>query len=172
MVLTYLGGWYLHWRTLAWICNIFIVVPCLVCIIIHESPSWLILRGKYEQAKKSLQWIHKYQKPPREVVTRVTNHHHRLTKLLMFQQETFAELQYKLLQEEQEKKKEEQQRLKNQRGIRFVLGEFTKPTGWKPLVILTGLFFFQHFSGIYITMFYSITFIQVTKKIYLHFFHL
>lgn len=67
MVLTYLGGWYLHWRTLAWICNIFIIVPCLVCIIIHESPSWLILKGKYEQAKKSLDWIHKYQKPPGEV---------------------------------------------------------------------------------------------------------
>lgn len=162
MVLTYLGGWYLHWRTLAWICNVFIVVPCLVCIIIHESPSWLILRGKYEQARKSLQWIHKYQKPPREVVTSYPTKSPSNNKILILQQETFADLQYKLLQEEQEKKKEEQQKLKNQRGVKFIVGEFLKPTGWKPLVILTGLFFFQHFSGIYVTMFYSITFIQVT----------
>ncbi|KAH1018959.1 hypothetical protein HUJ05_006630 [Dendroctonus ponderosae] len=141
MVLTYLGGWYLHWRTLAWVCNVFIIVPCLVCIIIHESPSWLILKGKYEQAKKSLEWIHKYQKPPGE-------------------QETFADLQYKILHEEQQKKKEEQEKQKNQKGVKFIIQEFLKPTGWKPLVILTGLFFFQHFSGIYITMFYSISFIQ------------
>ncbi|XP_019766739.2 facilitated trehalose transporter Tret1 isoform X2 [Dendroctonus ponderosae] len=140
MVLTYLGGWYLHWRTLAWVCNVFIIVPCLVCIIIHESPSWLILKGKYEQAKKSLEWIHKYQKPPGE--------------------ETFADLQYKILHEEQQKKKEEQEKQKNQKGVKFIIQEFLKPTGWKPLVILTGLFFFQHFSGIYITMFYSISFIQ------------
>ncbi|XP_066144663.1 facilitated trehalose transporter Tret1-like isoform X2 [Euwallacea fornicatus] len=141
MVLTYIGGWYLHWRTLAWICNIFIVIPCLVCIIIHESPSWLILRGKYDQAKKSLQWIHKYQKPAGE-------------------QETYADLQYKILQEEQQKKKEEQDKMKAKKGIKFIMHEFLKPTGWKPLIILCGLFFFQHFSGIYITMFYSITFIQ------------
>lgn len=143
MVLTYFLGWYLHWRTLAWICNIFIVIPCLVCIIIHESPSWLILRGKYDQAKKSLEWIHKYQIKPGGRVG-----------------ETFAELQYKVLQAEQEKKKEEQEKQKNQKGIKFIMGEFAKPTGWKPLVILTGLFFFQHFSGIYITMFYSISFIE------------
>ncbi|XP_050299528.1 facilitated trehalose transporter Tret1-like isoform X2 [Anthonomus grandis grandis] len=141
MVLTYMLGWYLHWRTLAWICNVFIIVPCLVCIIIHESPSWLILKGKYDQAKKSLNWIHKYQKKPGE-------------------QETYADLQYKILQEEQEKKKIELAKQKSQKGIRFIMQEFLKPTGWKPLLILTGLFFFQHFSGIYITMFYSISFIQ------------
>ncbi|XP_076256617.1 facilitated trehalose transporter Tret1-2 homolog isoform X1 [Rhynchophorus ferrugineus] len=140
MVLTYFLGWYLHWRILAWICNIFIVVPCLVCMVIHESPSWLILKGRYDQAKKSLQWIHKYQKPPGE-------------------QETYAELQYKLLQEEQEKKKEQKSEI-TKKGLRFLVNEFLKPTGWKPLIILTGLFFFQHFSGIYITMFYSISFIE------------
>ncbi|KAL1501228.1 hypothetical protein ABEB36_006594 [Hypothenemus hampei] len=141
MVLTYLGGWYLHWRTLAWVCNIFIVTPCLMCIIIHESPSWLILRGKYEQAKKSLEWIHKYQKSPGE-------------------QESYADLQYKFLEEEQRRKNEEIQQQKNQKGIKYIIQEFLKPTGWKPLFILNGLFFFQHFSGIYITMFYSISFIQ------------
>lgn len=39
--------------------------------------------------------------------------------------------------------------------------EFMKPTGYKPVAILSGLFFFQHFSGIFITMFYSISFIEV-----------
>lgn len=140
MVLTYLGGWYLHWRHLAWICNIFIIVPCLVCMVLPESPSWLILKGKYDQAKKSLEWIHKYQKPVDEQVS-------------------FAELQYKVLQEEQQKKKDEAKKHVG-KGLKFIIQQFGKPTGWKPLVILTGLFFFQNFSGIYITMFYSISFIE------------
>ncbi|KAJ8921191.1 hypothetical protein NQ315_013663 [Exocentrus adspersus] len=141
MVLTYLGGWILHWRTLAWISNIFIVLPCITCIFIHESPSWLILKGKLDAAKKSLDWIHKYQPKPEN------------------SKETYAELQFHLLKEEQQKKKEENMN-NDQKAIKVILLEFMKPTGYKPILILNGLFFFQHFSGIYITMFYSISFIE------------
>lgn len=68
MVLTYLGGWILHWRTLAWISNVFIVVPSLSCVFIHESPSWLVWKGRTEEAKRALNWLHKYQAKPRNTV--------------------------------------------------------------------------------------------------------
>lgn len=81
----------------------------------------------------------------------------------ILQKETYAELQFNLLQEEQQKKKEENAN-SNNKGIKAVILEFLKPTGYKPIIILNGLFFFQHFSGIYITMFYSISFIEVKAR--------
>lgn len=38
---------------------------------------------------------------------------------------------------------------------------FLNPTGYKPLLALFGLFVIQQFSGIYITLFYAVTFFQV-----------
>lgn len=39
---------------------------------------------------------------------------------------------------------------------------FLKPTGYKPLFVLFWLFLIQQYSGIYITLFYSVTFFQVS----------
>lgn len=41
---------------------------------------------------------------------------------------------------------------------------FMKPTGYKPLLALAGLFTIQQFSGIYITLFYAVTFFQVSSQ--------
>lgn len=122
MVLTYLGGWLLHWRMLAWICNIFIIGPCILCQLIPESPAWLVLKGRMEAAKKSLIWINKYQpQPPNKTAS-------------------LAELKLIQLQEETKSKQEENQR-KHQRGFRLVVKEFLKPTAYKPLIFFMGLFF-------------------------------
>lgn len=40
---------------------------------------------------------------------------------------------------------------------------FLKPTGYKPLIILFWLFLIQQFSGIYITLFFAVTFFQVNS---------
>jgi hypothetical protein len=48
---------------------------------------------------------------------------------------------------------------------RFFKG-FSKPTGYKPALILLMLFTFQQFSGIYITIFYAVTFFQVSSYWY------
>uniref|UniRef100_A0A1B6CY98 Major facilitator superfamily (MFS) profile domain-containing protein n=1 Tax=Clastoptera arizonana TaxID=38151 RepID=A0A1B6CY98_9HEMI len=37
---------------------------------------------------------------------------------------------------------------------------FLKPTGFKPLFLLLSLFFFQNFTGVYITIFYAVSFFQ------------
>lgn len=41
---------------------------------------------------------------------------------------------------------------------------FFRPTGYKPMIILFFLFLIQQFSGIYITLFYAVTFMQVMSK--------
>jgi hypothetical protein len=45
-------------------------------------------------------------------------------------------------------------------------GGFLKPTGYKPLMIMFWLFFLQQFSGIYVTLFYAVTFFTVKKIIF------
>lgn len=40
---------------------------------------------------------------------------------------------------------------------------FFRPTGYKPMIMLFFLFLIQQFSGIYITLFYAVTFFQVSK---------
>ncbi|XP_044260290.1 facilitated trehalose transporter Tret1-like isoform X1 [Tribolium madens] len=62
-------------------------------------------------------------------------------------------VQLALLQREHELKESETSKMDTFR-------ELGKPTGYKPLLILTGLFLFQQFSGIFTFLFYSITFFQ------------
>lgn len=40
---------------------------------------------------------------------------------------------------------------------------FFRPTGYKPMLVLFFLFLIQQFSGIYITLFYAVTFFQVSR---------
>ncbi|XP_971347.1 facilitated trehalose transporter Tret1 [Tribolium castaneum] len=62
-------------------------------------------------------------------------------------------VQLSLLQREHELKESETSKMDT-------IKELGKPTGYKPLLILTGLFLFQQFSGIFTFLFYSITFFQ------------
>lgn len=130
----------MNWRTVAWICNIYAIVPFLLVFMLPESPAWLIVKGRKTEARNSLNWFNKYQPS------------------LKNKAETYAQLQFEYLVKEQEDK----ERSKHQNhGLMAKIKEFIKPTGYKPLLILLGLFVFQQFSGIYITLFYSITFFQV-----------
>ena len=53
-----------------------------------------------------------------------------------------------------------EQRKSKHGGVSTKLRGFLKPTGWKPLTILFLFFSFQQFSGIYITLFYAVTWFQ------------
>lgn len=46
------------------------------------------------------------------------------------------------------------------------LGGFLKPTGYKPMIILFWLFLIQQFSGIYITLFFAVSFIQASFLVF------
>lgn len=45
---------------------------------------------------------------------------------------------------------------------------FFRPTGYKPMIVLFFFFLIQQFSGIYITLFYAVTFFQVSSTRYHH----
>lgn len=141
MVLTYLKGWFLDWRMVAWLGNIYTIVPVILITLIPESPAWLVSTDKVDRAKKSLDWINRYQPQPE----------HKF--------ETFADLQLAYLKKEHAVKQEEQSQIGGNKSLKK-LKQFFQPTGYKPFLILSGLFFFQQFSGIYITLFYAVTFFK------------
>lgn len=142
MVLVYLKGWFLDWRLVAWLTNIYVVVPAILIMFIPESPAWLVSKGRIEQARKSLEWINRFQPQPE------------------YKSESFAEMQLAYLQKEHMIKKEQEAQSLGGNGVLRKLKMFARPTAFKPLIILTGLFFFQQFSGIYITLFYAVTFFK------------
>ena len=73
-----------------------------------------------------------------------------------------AEAQFNTIVKENEIKLSEQRKSKHG-GVSTKLRGFLKPTGWKPLTILFLFFSFQQFSGIYITLFYAVTWFQVNN---------
>lgn len=73
-----------------------------------------------------------------------------------------AEAQYTTIVKENEIKMNEQRKSKHG-GVSAKMRAFLKPTGWKPMMILFLFFSFQQFSGIYITLFYAVTWFQVSN---------
>ena len=140
MVLSYLKGAYIHWRLVAWLSIVYAVVPIvLVQMFVPESPVWLVSKGRLEEARKALDWLYKCESKQGKV--------------------SAADAQYITIVKENEIKLSEQKKSKHG-GVSTKLRGFLKPTGWKPITILFLLFSFQQFSGIYITLFYAVTWFQ------------
>lgn len=57
MVLSYLKGALFSWRFIAWLSIGYGVVPVIfVQLFVPESPVWLVSKGRYDEAKKNLEW--------------------------------------------------------------------------------------------------------------------
>lgn len=135
MVLSYLKGAYLPWRLVAWLSIIYAIVPViLVQLFVEESPMWLISKQRPDDAQKAINKMYRYE-------------------------EGKAFAQFHQIRKENEIKVSEQRRSKHGSFSNKMRG-FLKPTGWKPIMILFLLFSFQQFSGIYITLFYAVTWFQ------------
>lgn len=141
MVLAYLKGWFIDWRTIAWICVGFSLIPAVAVLFIPESPPWLVSKGKLKKAKRGLDWINRFQPQPLEKV------------------ESFSDMQLASLQKEHLLKMHERAQI-GERSLKDRAKMFCEPTAYKPLLILTGLFIFQQFSGTYITLFYAVSFFK------------
>lgn len=144
MILTYVGGALLSWRTVAWLSIGFILVPIIfIWIYVPESPVFLVSKGRIEDAAKSLKFLYQAYPQPENSI------------------ESLADMHLRVLVRDNEKRLTEQMNASGKKQSRWA--GFKKPTGYKPLTILFFLFLIQQFSGIYITLFFSVTFLQVNE---------
>uniref|UniRef100_A0A1B6MDF6 Major facilitator superfamily (MFS) profile domain-containing protein n=1 Tax=Graphocephala atropunctata TaxID=36148 RepID=A0A1B6MDF6_9HEMI len=136
LVMVYTMGAFLHWRMTSWISIACCILPLLLMYLLSpESPVWLVSRGKTEEALKSLTYFHRRDKKA-----------------------GLAEQKLEELKKEHNRKQSQG----NQKGSSFRrnLRAFLRPTGYKPILLLTTIFIFQQFSGIYITIFYAVTLLK------------
>ncbi|XP_063630151.1 facilitated trehalose transporter Tret1-like [Cydia splendana] len=55
--LSHLWGAHLTWKVTAMVCAVFPVIALGIISLSPESPSWLVSKGKYDEAKKAFRWL-------------------------------------------------------------------------------------------------------------------
>lgn len=55
--LSHLWGAHLTWKITAVVCSMFPLIAMAIISLSPESPSWLVSKGKYEEAKKAFRWV-------------------------------------------------------------------------------------------------------------------
>ncbi|XP_055385969.1 facilitated trehalose transporter Tret1-2 homolog isoform X2 [Condylostylus longicornis] len=152
MIIAYLKGAYMNWRLVAWLNIIYTIVPVIfVQLFVPESPVWLVSKGRMEDAGISLAYLYKgYPKPESSSQSLVDMHLSALQR----------ERESKIVQKIKEHAKTDTNGKIKWNWKQSKMAHFLKPTGYKPIIILFWLFLIQQFSGIYITLFFAVTFFQ------------
>lgn len=55
--LSHLWGAHLTWKTTAMVCSLFPLISMAIISLSPESPSWLVSKGKYDEAMKAFRWV-------------------------------------------------------------------------------------------------------------------
>lgn len=55
--LSHLWGAHLTWKVTAIVSSLFPIISIAIISLSPESPSWLVSKGKYEEARKSFKWV-------------------------------------------------------------------------------------------------------------------
>nr|CAD7433566.1 unnamed protein product [Timema monikensis] len=135
MVIAYAEGMYLSWRTVAWLSLVYIAISLILVT------AWI---------PESPLWL--------VARGRVDEADHSLKwfngKNTQLHKEKLASMV----------KSQDMKALVSSGFFQRMKG-FLKPTGYKPMLVLSGLFFFQQFSGIYSTLFYAVTFFESGKTL-------
>lgn len=158
MVLVYVKGSFMTWRTVAWSgIGYTVVSTLLIHVFVPESPVWLVTKGRIEDAAKSLAYLYKgYPQPAHS-------------------DKPLSEMHLQILIRESEARRQEKMRSASKASFaeytkkgcflgNKTIQEFMKPTGYKPMIVLFFLFLIQQFSGIYITLFYAVTYFEVSGR--------
>ncbi|XP_066906230.1 facilitated trehalose transporter Tret1-2 homolog isoform X2 [Halyomorpha halys] len=138
MLFVYIKGALLPWRIVAWTGILYCAIPVLLMFFWSpESPLWLCSKGRTEEALKALQFLARKET-----------------------EQGLPEKQLAQMQREVNSKKPAEPTSM----FMTIIKGYSKPTGYKPLFILIFLFFFQQYAGIYITIFYAVTFFEEVKS--------
>ncbi|XP_046658619.1 facilitated trehalose transporter Tret1-2 homolog isoform X2 [Homalodisca vitripennis] len=128
---------FIYWRTICWISISYCVLPLLLMYWWSpESPVWLVSQGKTELALTSLKFLQRSDSKFQGGV---------------------AEQRLSTLLEEHNKATQSDIRRST---FGHLLSHFTKPTGYKPVLLLTVIFTLQGLSGIYIVLYCTATFFK------------
>lgn len=159
MLLTYIAGAYLNWRQSAMLVAVAPLMLFISALFIPETPSYLVLNGRDEEAARSLQWLrgphvdisHELQvandekgnekKKIRIYVEKVTI----IQRLLAFQ----------IIKTNVSAARATQYGLTLRNSI-------LTPRLYKPIAITCGLMFFQRFSGANAFNFYAVSIFRQT----------
>lgn len=165
MLIIYAKGSFLTWRQVSWLNIIYTIIPViLIQIFVPESPSWLVSKGRIEEARSSLKYLYKNCTPR---TNNTVNNFNYLTFIfssmlfLSFQTEAIENIYLRnFIKQRDERASERESNAMNLHKPQSRLSGLLKPTGYKPMLILFWFFFIQQYSGIYITLFYAVTYFQ------------
>jgi len=138
----------LDWRTSAWVSLASPLIPFFfISLFTAESPVWLKSRGRNEKAMKAS--LYYYGDADYMVQAPVVL-------------ESAPPLHSGIDFERTATKQREAVRPSFSTQVYVLL---SLPSGYKPFIILNTVFLLQQFSGIYITLYYAVTFFQVRSVI-------
>ncbi|XP_034238101.1 facilitated trehalose transporter Tret1-2 homolog [Thrips palmi] len=132
---TYIVGAYMHWRTLAWVfAGAPLITLGLMLLCTPESPLWLAAKGRREKALKSVKFL--ARKDPAKLAS------------------AEADVDALVLAAEE-------RRASQRSGLAaFLATLFMQRTGLRPLVVVATLFALQQFCGMYVTLFFAVSFFK------------
>lgn len=132
---TYTVGAYLDWRTLSWTFTAAPVVSLLVTLLwTPESPLWLAAKGRQDKALRSVRFL------ARRDPDKMASADEDVAGLVRAAQE---------------------RRAAQRSGLAaFLATLFMQRTGLRPLLVIMVMFALQQFAGIYVTLFFAVSFFK------------
>ncbi|XP_054736627.1 facilitated trehalose transporter Tret1-2 homolog [Anastrepha obliqua] len=131
IMVIYLVGYFIRndWQLIAMLCCAYQIVAMLCVIPMPESPSWLVSKGRYEEAKRALNYFRGLEKS-----SEITHPE--------------VQAEFNLLQKS----------IQLGEGVKKTpfLKCIREPEVYKPLLILMGLFAFQQLTGIFVVVVYAV----------------
>jgi len=138
ILLMYCTGLFLHWRIVAWVSFIGAVLPVFMTMFwTPESPLWLIYKGQDSKALNSLRYF-------------------KNSKYGEDAQESFDEM--KKIKDKKDLLINKD--IENSNIFRRIVWQLSKPTVYKPALLMIVFFVLQQFTGIYTFQFHAVKMLQ------------
>jgi MFS family permease len=161
ILLVYLLGWGLRddWRLVS---GITVALPLIVCVLVilylKETPSWLLSKGREDEAEESFRWIrevNKHGKMPDEIRQEFENLLEVAKRRAMIQDGVLQISTISNIMDDKPTFARVKHESRFQKAWRQVV-TLGSPDVWKPLVIHNFYFFFMQFGGIQVVSSYAV----------------